>query len=143
MSVKEPTSSQKVGVVASLLVGGSALVWILSLHARPADVIARLGLMCAVLCASAVFVISWAIIVAYVTHMRDWSPRNCYLAGAVSLVVVGSSYFFLGNPPFRMAGPFLISLGSFAGYITRRLAYPELTDEDATAPPPPLSLFPK
>lgn len=143
VSVKEPTSGQKIGVVASLLVGASGLAWILSLHARPADVIARLGLMCAVLCASAVFVMSWAAIVAYAAHMQDWEPRTCYLAGALPLILVAGVYFFFGEPPFRMAGPFLISLGSIAGYIARKLAYPELTDEQATALPPPPTLFPK
>lgn len=143
MSVKEPTSSQKVGVVASLLVGGSGLVWILSLHARPTDVLGRLGLMSALLCAAAVFVVSWAAIIANAAHMQDWAPRTCYIAGGLSLILVGGLYFFFGDPPFRMAGPFLVSLSTFAGYITRKLAYPELTDEQATALPPPPSMFPK
>jgi hypothetical protein len=32
---------------------------------------------------------------------------------------------------------------SFAGFLCRRLAYPELTDEEAFAPEPLLSLFQK
>jgi hypothetical protein len=59
------------------------------------------------------------------------------------MFLFAGTYFFFTDPPFRAAGPFLFSLVTVAGYITRRLAYPELTDEEATAPPPPLSLFPK
>jgi hypothetical protein len=143
VSVNEPTSSQKASVLGGLLVGGSALAWILSLHTKPPDVIGRLGLLSALLCASAVFGISWAAIVAYAAHMRDWAPRTCYLAGALSLILVSGVYFFFGELPFRMAGPFLLSLSTFAGYITRKLAYPELTDEQATALPPPPTMFPK
>lgn len=143
MSVKEPTPSQRVGVVASLLVGGSALAWLLSLQSRPPDVIGRLGLLAAFFCASAVFVFSWAAIVAYAAYRRDWEPRTTYLAGALSLFLIGGLYFFLAEPLLRMAGVFVFTLASFSGYITRRLAYPEMTDEQATAPDPPPTMFPK
>jgi hypothetical protein len=143
VSVKEPTSSQKVGVVAGVLVGGSALLWILSLQSRPPDFTGRLGLTSALLCASAVFAIAWAAIVAYAAHTRDWAPRTCYLAGGLSLFLIGGLYYFFGDPPFRMAGPFLVALANFAGYFTRKLAYPELTDEQATAVHPPPTMFPK
>ncbi len=142
VSVKEPTSGQKIGVVAGLLVGASGLIWILS-QAKPPDVLGRLGMACALLGVSAVFAASWAAIMAHVAQMRNWSPRGCYFAGGLSLVFVGSLGFFLGNPPIRSEAYFLIILANFAGYITRKLAYPELTDEEATSPPPPLSLFPK
>ena len=142
MSVKEPTSRQKVGVVAGLLAGASGLIWIMSLH-KPADMIGRVGMACALLCVAAVFAASWGAIVAHVAQMRDWSPRSSYRASVFSLFVLGSLGFFLGNAPFRSAPGFLIMLGYFGGYITCKLAFPEITLEEAMAPPPPLSLFPK
>jgi hypothetical protein len=142
VSVKEPTSGEKNGVVAGLLVGASGMIWILSQH-EPDDMLGRLGMACALFCLSAVFAASWAAIVAHVAHKRDWSPRSCNLAGMLSLLAVGSLGLFLGNTPSRSAPFFLIMLAWFGGYLTRKLAYPELTEEEANAPPPPLSLFPK
>ena len=142
VSVKEPTSGQKIGVVAGLLVGATGLIWILS-QAKPPDVLGRLGMACALLGVSALFAASWAAIVAHVAHRRDWSPRRCNLAGALSMLAVASLCFLFATPPFRSAAPFLLSLAYFAGYVTCKLAYPELTLEEATAPAPPLSLFPK
>jgi len=37
----------------------------------------------------------------------------------------------------------IVNLGGFTGYVCRKLVHPELTEDEAYAPEPPLTLFPK
>jgi hypothetical protein len=57
--------------------------------------------------------------------------------------IPGSLLFFLSNAPTSIAPAFLVPFMTLGGYLSRKLAYPELSDEEASALEPPLSLFPK
>lgn len=134
---------RKIAVVAGIVVSFSALLWLVSFSGKPPEILAQIGFVCAVMCASASLVFSWAALLAYVARRRHWSPRACYLAGLsiVALLLVPS--YFAGGRVQRV-DIFLIGLlPTLTGYLCRKLAYPELSDEEASAPEPPLSLFHK
>ena len=140
----EPSMQRKIAVVGGIFVSFSALLWLVSLPEKPPEILARLGFISAVVCASALLAFSWAALLAYVARRRHWSPRACYLAGlSIVTVLVVPSYFADGRG--RTASIFLLigTLPTITGYLCRKLAHPELSDEEASAPEPPLSLFPK
>jgi hypothetical protein len=140
--MKEPSVSRKIAVIAGFFVSFAAALWLLSFQPHSFDVIPRIGLVSAVLCSLAILVFCWSASVAYFARKRKWSPRACYMAG---LSFVGPMVLLqlLGHSQSRIV-MFLTTWSIFwPSYLTRKLAYPELTDEEAAAPEPPLSLFPK
>jgi len=139
----EPSIQRKIAVVGGIFISFSALLWLLSLSEKPPEIFPRLGFVSATLCASASLVFSWAALIAYVARRRHWSPRACYQAGlSIVAVLLVLAYFADGH--VGRAGIALLSfLSTLTGYLCRKLAYPELSDEEASAPAPPLSLFPK
>jgi hypothetical protein len=133
--------SRAILVASGLLVSFSASAWLLSPPTRPPGILPRLGFVSALFCALAALVFCWAVALSSVARRRNWSREMCYISGALSVAVV-----LLGLAPF--AGPgaqfggLIACLPFFTGYLCRKLTYPELTEEEATAPEPPLSLFP-
>jgi hypothetical protein len=138
----ELSTGRKLGVIGGFFVSSLALSWLLSFPVKPPQVFPRLGFACATLCAIGLFIFCWSAAVAYVARKRNWSPRVCYMAGLL-FAIPGSLLFFLSNAPTSIAPAFLVPFMTLGGYLSRKLAYPELSDEEASALEPPLSLFPK
>jgi hypothetical protein len=136
--MQEATLTRKVQVVASFLVSLAALCWLLSLPYRPHDVLPRLGFTCAVFCALGALIFSWAALFAYLIHSMKWSARACKGAGLIFLVPA-IPFYIVGE---RWA-PLLACSFTAASYICRRIGFPEVSDEEAFGPEPPLSLFSK
>ncbi len=70
-------------------------------------------------------------------------PRACYLAGISILAVLTPIGYFAAAGPNGLVIYWMGPLVVITGCLCRKLACPELSDEEAAAPPPPLSLFPK
>jgi hypothetical protein len=66
------------------------------------------------------------------------------LAGLPFVVAGLLLQFFANTERLQYFGTFMLA-GNWllVGYVCRRLAFPHLTDKQAAAPPPPLTLFPK
>jgi hypothetical protein len=129
--------------IAGLFVSLGGLAWLLLLPEKPHDFLPRWGWAFAVLSVEVMLVICWGTLAAYVARARNWLPRTCFWLGALSFIVPGLAIFFMVRGPLMYAGTSLITVSSLAGYVCRKLAYPELTDEEAMAPPPPPSIFSK
>ena len=141
--MKEPSLTTKILVVAGLLFSTSAVAWLALMPVNLPMVLDRFGFISAFFCAAVTLMFCWGASAAYVARKLNWSPRACYMLGACFFGIPGLACAFFGDPPFSSRGTVLLCLSTFAGIVCRKLAYPELTDDQATAPPPPLTLFPK
>ena len=125
-----------------LFASSFALFWLVSIFARPHNILGRVGFLSTVLCALGALVLSWSVSAAYVARIRNWSSLTCMKAG-LPLAAIGILLFFLEtNRGLAGIGPLLTSSSILAGYIVRRIVYPELTDEEAVSQKP-LTLFPR
>ena len=142
--MSKPTLSGRVALVAVffLLVSSFALFWLPSAFAQPHDALARVGFVCAVFCALGALVLSWSVSFAYLARKRNWSPRTCLKAGWPFAAIGLLLFFFAGGARLGNLGTMLVCSATFVGYISGRLAYPELSNEQLAAPKP-LTLFPK
>ena len=141
--MREPSTVRKIQVLGGLLVSFSGLFWLLSLPYRPDTYLPRIGFISAVFCTMGTIIFFWAAIFAYLARKWSWSPRSCGLAGLVFLIPALYFYFLSNNPRSWTIGALLITQTSLTGYVCRRLAYHQLTDEQFSTPQPPPSLFPK
>jgi hypothetical protein len=139
--MQEPPFSRKVQVVTGFFVSFAGLFWLLSLPYKPHEILPRLEFIAATICAAGSLIFFCAASFAYAIRKRKWSPRSCRWAGL--LFAVPGAFLLFTSAQFFSAGGVLIGLASLTGYVCRRLAFPELTDEQAYAPEPPPSLFPK
>ena len=140
----KPSLNGKLALIAVFFfcVSSFALFWLVSIFARPHNILGRVGFLSTVLCALGALVISWSVSAAYVARIRNWSALTCMKAG-IPLAAIGILLFFLEtNRGLAGIGPLLTSSSILAGYIVRRLVYPELTDEEAVSQKP-LTLFPR
>jgi hypothetical protein len=140
----KPILNGKVALIAVFFfcVSSFALFWLVSTFARPHNTLRRIGFLCTVLCALGALVLSWSISAAYLARIRNWSSQTCMKVGS-PLAAIGILLFFLGaNRGLAGIGPMLACNAILAGYIVRRLVYPELTDEEAVSQKP-LTLFPR
>jgi hypothetical protein len=140
--MQEPSHIRKALVLGGLIFSFVGLCWLLSLPYKPDGFLPRIGLLSAALSTLGGFIFCWAATFAYFAPKLSSSPRTCYLAGLVFLIPL--AYFWIFDFPhfWSILG---LSLGSFSltGYACRHLAYPQLTDEEFSALPPPPSLFQK
>jgi hypothetical protein len=125
-----------------LFASSFGLFWLLVLSARPYDILPRLGFLCVVFCALGALVLSWSVSFAYLARKRNWSPRTCLKAGWPFAAIGLLLFFFAGGARLGNLGTMLVCSATFVGYISGRLAYPELSNEQLAAPKP-LTLFPK
>ncbi len=132
----EATLTRKVQVLAGFVVSFAALFWLMSLPYRSHDVLPRLGFLCAAVCVLGALIFFWAALFAYLIYRMKWSPRACRWAGLVFLIPAIPFYIVGG----RWA-PLLLSSFPIAAHICRRITFPEVSDEKAFGPEPPLSLF--
>ena len=142
-SMTKPTLNGKLALVAVFFfcVSSFALFWLVSTFARPHNTLGRVGFLCTVLCAMGALILSWSIAAAYLARIRNWSSRTCMKAG-LPLAAIGILLFIFARGPQWNLGALLANSSLLAGYIVRRLVYPELTDEEAVSQKP-LTLFPK
>jgi len=138
----EPSLTRKLGVISGLFVSCFALAWLISLHGRYLDLPSRIGFVSVLICVLGSLTFCWAAFAAYFARRWKWSPRSCFLTGWV-FAAVGFAFVFAGGSRFLGLGAIFLSMATFAGIICRKLVYPEMTDEQAAAPEPPVSLFQK
>jgi cytochrome bd-type quinol oxidase subunit 2 len=136
----EPSPARKVLVVAGFLVSLSGASWFLSLPNKPDEIIPRIGFICAGLCALGCTAFCWAAVYAYVVRKLNRSPKFCRWA-ALPFAVAGFLLFFAQNQHWWSLSSVLLSQASLTAYICRKIAFPELTDEQASEPVPPINLF--
>lgn len=139
--MKKPSTWRVVGVAAGVFVAFGALFWLLSIRSGPLDLIDRAGLICATLSAAATLDFFWAVGFAFIAHKQKWSYRACRFAG-ICLLMPGSLLFLNHARPLPMFN-FLVLQSLPTSYICRKLAFPEISDEDAAAPDPLPTMFPK
>jgi len=139
----KPTLNGKLALVAVffLILSSFALFWLVSNFARPHSMLGRAGFLCTVLCVLGVLVFSWSFSVAYLAETRNWSSQTCMKAG-LPLAAVGILLFIFARGSGWNLGALLANSSILAGYIVRRLVYPELTDQEAVSQKP-LTLFPR
>lgn len=131
--------ARQIGDAFFLLLACSGIVWIASQNVKYFDVPSRVGFVSAAFCITGALAFCWARIGAYFIRKWDLPPRVSFRVGSV-LTISGALFWFKGDR-FGFLGQMLIFAGLSAGFICRRLAFPDLTDEQASAPEPPLSLF--
>ena len=118
-----------------------ALYWLVASPPRPRELLFRIGYVSAVFCVLAVLSFCWAAFVADLALQRGWSPRTCIKAGGPLCILVIVWGFV--DSRFWLVAPLVGLINLLAGFFARRIAYPDLTAEEAAAPEPPLSLFQK
>jgi hypothetical protein len=119
-----------------------ALWWLLSFPERSRDLLPRLGFCCAFISVAGMLTFCWASCVAYVARERNWSPLFTTCVGWLSLfpvvfIVIVSS----GRTWFWGKTGILAALVTCTGTACRRMAFPDLTDEEFAAPAPPPTLL--
>jgi hypothetical protein len=139
----ESTRSRKVGACAAFVVSWMAVYWLASLMPLKGDILFRIGFMAAVLCALGGLTFFWGVLLSYIGRWRKWSPRSCHFAGGSLLLPLAILYVLIPQGHFLVVFNWSATLWVPAGYICGKLAHPELTDDEAYAPEPPLTLFPK
>ena len=141
--MKEHSVSQKIGVVAGVFVSFSALVWLLVYSAwyKPPLFLPRVGFVSAVFCALGCLILCWAAFFAYVVRKCDWTPRACALSGL--LFVIPGLLLFIFDTRYWSFLPLLMGSSPLTIGTCRKFAFPELTPEQAAAPPPPIRLITK
>ncbi len=139
--MKKLSIGMKFAVASGFFMSGGALYWLVASPPKPHELLFRIGYVSAVFCALAVLSFCWAAFVADLALKRHWSPRTCIRAGVpLSILVLVSGAV---DSRFWLVAPLVGLINLLAGFFARRIAYPNLTDEEAAAPEPPLSLFQK
>jgi hypothetical protein len=135
----KPSMFPKVFMVVRIFVSFFAFFWLASINIRSSGIVGRFGYIAAVMCALGSLAYSWAALAASLARERNWSPRTCTRAGLpfviLALIVWGA------NPDAWRAAWLLALTSTMVGFLCRRLAYPYITVEQATAPDPPPRLF--
>jgi hypothetical protein len=139
--MKEPSIGVKLAVFAGFFMSGGALYWLVASPPRTREILFRIGYVSAVFCALAVLSFCWAAFVADLALKRGWSPRTCIRAGVPLCILV--ILWGAVDSRFWLLAPLVGLINILAGFFARRIAYPNLTHEEAAAPEPPLSLFQK
>ena len=139
----QSSGSRRIGTVVALVISWCAAYWLFSLLPVRHDAFFRVGFVCSVLCALGAFSVSWGVCLSYIAEWRKWSPRACHKSGISVLVPLAILCALIPHERFLIAFDWTGCLLLVSGYVCGRLAHPELTDEEAYAPEPPLTLFPK
>jgi hypothetical protein len=129
--MEEPSRVRKALVVGGLICSFAGLCWLLSHPDKPYTwLLPRIGFASAVLSTLGGFIFCWATTFAYFARKLGWSPRACHSVGLVFLIP--AAYFSISDfPNFMLICALLLGQASLPGYACRRLAYPQLTDEDS------------
>lgn len=141
----QSSRSREVGSVAGFLISWLAVYWVLSqLPVRQHDAWFKTGFAAALFSVTAAFVFLFAVCLSYIGRQRHWSARTCHMAG-IWILIPGALLCFmaLSDRTRQWAAVWILNLPLLTGYICGKLVHPELTDDEAYAPEPPLMLFPK
>lgn len=139
--MKSPSIGRVIGVAAGFCVSFGATFWLLSINSQILSTANRIGLISALVCTLGATLFFWAVGFAYVVHELNWSHIACRYTGLAFLIP--GSLLILSNPrPMSVTG-LLLGQGVLASYLARRIAFPELSDEEAAAPEPRPTMFPK
>jgi hypothetical protein len=140
--MKEPSLTRKIVTIAGILVSFFACLWLLSQPVYSHDVLPRLGFLATLVGNLGILIYCWSAILAYIATKRNWSPRVCNMTG-ISFLIPAILLVCLATRPAEHVAGLIVAPMTLAGYLCRRFAYPEMSDEEANAPEPPLRLFPK
>jgi hypothetical protein len=135
----KPSIFLKVFLAIGFFVSLLAFFWLASVPIRSYQAVGRLGYMAAVFCALGSLNFSCAALTSFLVRERHWSPRTSMRAGGPLIILALIAW--AADPDLWRAAMLLATSSTMAGFLCRRLAYPEVTDDQATAPDPPPSLF--
>jgi hypothetical protein len=139
--MRPPSISRMIGVAVGLCGSFLASFSLLSFLTYTPGVMNRVGLLCAFMCTFGLVLYFWATGSAYVIHKMRWSYRACRYVGWAFLLP-GSALFLSHGRAISIAN-FLTVQIVLSSFICRRIAFPELSDEQAMAPEPLPTMFPK
>jgi hypothetical protein len=139
--MKVPSTRRVIGVAAGLCISFWATFSLLSALTHTTGFTNRLGLLCAFLCTFGLVVFFWAAGCAYVIRKLGGSYRACRYVG-FAFLLPGSALFLSHGRALSIIN-FLTVQIIFSGYICRRIAFPEISDEQAVAPELLPTMFPK
>jgi|SRR5579862_5634234 len=124
------------GIAASF----AGLLWLLSAPYQT-ELLRRIGFASEVLSGLAVLVVCWAVPISIVARGLAWTPRTCYMVGALSFLFPALALAgFSSAPSSRVVLLFPLAL---SGFVRRKLANPHLSEDEATAAEPPPSIVPR
>jgi hypothetical protein len=129
----------KVFMAIGFFVSLFAFFWLASVPARSYQIFGRLGYTAAVFCALGSLTFTCAALASFLVRERHWSPRTSMRAGLPLIILALIAW--AADPDLWRAAMLLATSSTMAGFLCRRLAYPDVTDDQATAPDPPPSLF--
>jgi hypothetical protein len=135
--------TRKIGTAAALFISWWANYWLFSQLPLRHEVFYRVGFVCAALCVLGALAFFWGVWLSYVARWRKWSARKCHVAGISVLLPMALLYYVIPGAHFVAVFNWAACLWVWSGYVCGKLAHPELTDDEAYAPEPPLTLFPK
>ena len=139
----QPSIYRTVPTLAGFILSICGLFWLLMLLDKPDALVSRIGYGSAILCLLGVFITCWGAIFAFLVRKLGWSPRSCGMAGLVLWIPAIYFYVVSSKSGSWSIGSLFISTSWAAGYVCRRFAFRQLTDEELSAPHPPPSLFHK
>jgi hypothetical protein len=140
----EPSLLRKVAFLIGFSVALGATIWSASSTSEFPNLLSRLGFVCSQICILGLLTFFWSAICAYWVRKWDWTPWYCFIMAGLPFLVAGLLLWFFANTDrLRLFGNFISGNWLLVGYVCRSLAFPHLTDKQAAAPPPPLTLFPK
>lgn len=139
--MKEPTTGRAIGVVVGFCVSFGATFWLLSIRHDIYGIGNLIGLFSAFACTFYASLFFWVVGFAYMVHKLNWSHKACRYAG-VAFLLPGSLLIFSNPRPITVAS-LILCQGMVAGYLARKIAFPQLSDEEAAAPEPLPTMFPK
>jgi len=128
----------KVFMAIGFFVSLFAFFWLASVP-MPHRIIGRLGYTAAIFGALGSLTFACAALASFLVREKHWSPRTSMRAGLPLIILALIAW--AADPNLWHAAMLLATSSTMAGFLCRRLAYPEVTDDEATAPDPPLSLF--
>jgi hypothetical protein len=139
--MKKPSTWRVVGVAAGFCVSLGATAWLQSISPEIYGIGNRIGLISALLCTFGASLYFWAVGFAYAVHELGWSNKACRYAGVAFLLP--GSLLILSHPRPMTAAGFLLSQMWGVGFLARKIAFPEMSDEEAAAREPLPTMFPK
>jgi len=130
------------------LASASAVIWTIAMYQRPPHALERSMMWWGTLLASGGLIYCWSTVVGQLSRTRIWSPQWTFLIGGLPFFIVALWFFFFSPFAFGLVGGIRMllmeCLGSISGQLSRKAAYPQLSDKDPlNADLPPPTLFPK
>lgn len=139
--MKAPSTRKAIGVAVGLCISFWASFSLLSVLTHTSGVLNRSGLLCAFLCSFGLLVFFWTAGSAYVIRKAGWTYRACRYVG-FAFLLPGSALFWSHAHPLSVAN-FLTVQVVLSGYVCRKIAFPEISDDEAVALELPPTMFPK